>query len=385
MDFRKNILFLHKILGLTTGNVVFIVAVTGCCWAFREEIESLYDDYKKVAPREEAMLMPSEVKAIGQSVFPNNTIHGALFKKADDAIEVIFYDAKPEFYQSVFLNPYSGEVIQIDDHLSGFFAFALKGHMRLWLPKEIGEQVVGVSILLFMVMLISGVILWWPKKWKNRKQRLKFDWKTTTRWKRKNFDLHSIIGFYICSLALLLAFTGSVMSYNWFKYGVYKAAGGENTTEFVIPENRSKAPGISKKTLPVDELLAKLQKESPGAAGFELHYPATDTASIYVEVSNSEGLYYDADYRFFDRHTLEELETPSIYGKYGKAPVADKIVRMNYDIHIGAIGGLAGKIIAFMVSLLTAGLPITGILIWWGRYKKKERGIGAERRAVFSE
>jgi uncharacterized iron-regulated membrane protein len=96
-------------------------------------------------------------------------------------------------------------------------------------------------------------------------------------------------------------------------------------------------------------------------------------------------LYYDADYRFFDRHTLEELETPSIYGKYGKAPVADKIVRMNYDIHIGAIGGLAGKIIAFMVSLLTAGLPITGILIWWGRYKKKERGIGAERRAVFSE
>lgn len=49
----------------------------------------------------------------------------------------------------------------------------------------------------------------------------------------------------------------------------------------------------------------------------------------------------------FDQHTLEEIETPSIYGKYENAKVADKILRMNYDIHIGAIGGIAGKIIAF--------------------------------------
>ena len=46
---------------------------------------------------------------------------------------------------------------------------------------------------------------------------------------------------------------------------------------------------------------------------------------------------------------------------------------MNYDIHIGAIGGIAGKIIAFLVSLLTASLPVTGVLLWYGRnYKKKK-------------
>ncbi|MCG2419050.1 PepSY domain-containing protein [Aequorivita sp. F47161] len=372
MTFKKLVFQIHKILGLSTGVVVFIVAITGCSWAFRDEIESLYDDYKKVAPQETAILTPTEAKDIAKSVFPNNTVHGTLFKKADDAIEVIFYDAKPEFYQSVFLNPYSGKIIQVDDHLSGFFAFILKGHMRLWLPKEIGEQVVGVSVLIFILILISGFILWLPKRRKNLKQRTKFNWKKTTKWKRKNFDLHAIIGFYVCALALVVAFTGSVLSYNWLKYALYKTVGGEKEARFIIPENISKSVdtyGVK----PMDFLIAKLQKESPNATSYELHYPKTPDESIYVEVSNSEGLYYNADFRFFDQNTLEEIETPSIYGKYKDAKVADKILRMNYDIHIGAIGGIAGKIIAFVVSLLIASLPVTGTLLWYGRtYKKKK-------------
>ncbi|SHF70379.1 Uncharacterized iron-regulated membrane protein [Arenibacter palladensis] len=374
MNLRKIIFELHKILGLTTGIVVFIVAITGCCWAFRDEIESLYDDYKKVSPQNEPILTPTEAKMYAKEVFPDNHIHGTLFKKADDAIEVIFYDPEPEFYQSVFLNPYTGKVIQVDDHLSGFFAFILKGHMRLWLPKEIGEQVVGASILIFMVIILSGIFLWVPKKRKNLKQRLKFNWKDTTRWKRKNFDLHTIIGFYICSLALILAFTGSVMSYNWMKYVLYKSLGGDKEAAFIIPENIG-SPSQGKGVLPIDLLIPKLQAASPNAESFELHYPTGPDASIYVEVSNSSGLYYDSDFRFFDQHTLEEIETPSIYGKYENAKVADKILRMNYDIHIGAIGGIAGKIIAFLVSLLTASLPVTGILLWYGRTYKKKKSL----------
>lgn len=373
MTLKQFIFQAHKILGLATGLVVFIVAITGCAWAFREEIESTYDDYKKVTPLNQPILTPSEAKALATEVFPNHHIHGTLFQKADDAIEVIFYDAEPEFYQSVFLNPYSGTVIHVEDHLSGFFAFILKGHTRLWLPKAFGEQLVGVSILIFILIIISGLFLWWPKKRKNLKQRVTFDWKSTTKWKRKNFDLHSIVGFYICSLALVLAFTGSIMSYNWLSQLTYSAMGGDKETEFIIPQNTSVAEDSKDGRLPMDDLITKLQTELPNAESFELHYPDTDTASIYVEISNSTGLHYDADFRFFDQHTLEEIETPSVYGTYADATVPDKIIRMNYDIHIGAIGGIAGKIIAFLVSLLVASLPVTGILMWYGRnYKKKK-------------
>lgn len=372
MSFKKKILILHKILGLATGVVVFIVAITGCCWAFRYEIESIYDDYKTVTPLDQPFLTPTKAKIISEKVFPNNTIHGTVFGKANEAIEVVFYDAEPEFYQSVFLNPYSGEVIQIDDHLSGFFAFILKGHIRLWLPKAIGEQLVGASILIFILIIISGFILWIPKKRKNIKQRIKFDWKPTTRWKRKNFDLHTVIGFYICSLALVLAFTGSVMSYNWLKYVVYKSTGGDKVPAFIIPENISNNSTINTETLPIDLLIVKLKKESPDAESFELHYPESDSSSVYIEVSNSKDLFYDSDFRFFDQNTLKEIETPGVYGKYSDAKVPEKILRMNYDIHIGAIGGIIGKIIAFIISFLTASLPVTGVLLWYGRNYKKQ-------------
>nr|WP_317042014.1 PepSY domain-containing protein [Algoriphagus alkaliphilus] len=39
----------------------------------------------------------------------------------------------------------------------------LDGHFYLWLPAEIGQPVVASFTLVFLVMVISGWILWWPK------------------------------------------------------------------------------------------------------------------------------------------------------------------------------------------------------------------------------
>lgn len=375
MASTKKIFFqLHKYLGLVTGIVVFVVAITGCCWAFKEEIESFLGDSVQITLQDQPILTPTQAKTFAKEVFPDQSIHGVLFEHGAQPVEVIFYDAEPEFYQSVFLNPYSGEVIEVKDHMSGFFAFILKGHIRMWLPKEIGEQLVSASVLIFLLIIISGIVVWFPKKRKNLDQRLKFKWKKTTKWKRKNYDLHAITGFYICSLAFVLAFTGSVISYNWLKYVVYKSIGGEKEASFIIPDNNSAPPKLVTQEKPIDRLIVKLMKESPNAVSYELHYPHDEDESIYVELANSEGLYYNNDYRFFDQHTLEEIETPGIYGKYKDAKLSDKVLRMNYDIHIGAIGGIAGKILAFIISLLTASLPVTGFLMWYGRnYKKKKK------------
>ncbi|GAA4270781.1 PepSY-associated TM helix domain-containing protein [Aquimarina gracilis] len=365
-------------MGLTTGLVVFIVSITGCLWVFKEEIESFYDDHKYVAPQDQEFLVASKIKEQAEKIIPNRTIHGVVYGKQHEAIEVVFYEAEPQiFYQSVFLNPYSGEFIKRIDNDSGFFGFVLKGHLRLWLPDAIGSRVVSYSVLMFLIILVSGLVLWWPRNNKNWKQRLKFDWNTKTRWKRKNFDLHTVVGFYIMSFGLILAFTGCVMAFNWFYFIAYKAAGGDNDPRFVIPESEQVIASTTKSNYEYDRLIPILKNKYKDAHSFELHYPENDTTSILVEVSNSKGLYYNMDYLFFDQYTLEEIETPSIYGKYKNARFADKVIRMNYDIHIGAIGGIVGKIIAFLVSLICASLPVSGILLWYGKqYKNKKKPKG---------
>ena len=370
---RKTLLKIHRILGLLTGLVVFVVSVTGCLWAFKEEIEANYNDYKYVQVKESIpFIKASQVKQIAEKIIPNKTIHGVVYGRPNEALEVVFYQAKPEiFYQSVFLNPYTGEFIKRENHTVGFFAFVLKGHMWLWLPKAIGEWVVSISVLMFLFIIVSGLFLWWPKKNKNWKQRLKFDWNDKTRWKRKNFDLHTVVGFYTASLALVLAFTGCVMAFGWFYYITYLAVGGDKNPRFVIPNSEKVIADIDREE-EYDKLIPALKEKYTNAHSFEFHYPESDTTTILVEVENSKGLHYDMDYLFFDQYTLKELEPESIYRKYAKADFSDTVIRMNYDIHIGAIGGIAGKIIAFLASLLCASLPVTGVLLWYGRkYKKK--------------
>jgi uncharacterized iron-regulated membrane protein len=50
-----------------------------------------------------------------------------------------------------------------------------------------------------------------------------------------------------------------------------------------------------------------------------------------------------------------------------------KLENMNYDIHVGQIAGLPGKILAFIASLISASLPVTGFMIWLGKRNKKPK------------
>jgi uncharacterized iron-regulated membrane protein len=55
---------------------------------------------------------------------------------------------------------------------------------------------------------------------------------------------------------------------------------------------------------------------------------------------------------------------------------------MNYDIHVGAIAGLPGKILAFLISLLCSSLPVTGFLVWYGKKVKAKTPKRKDRRAL---
>lgn len=377
--FRKVVRQLHLILGLASGLVVFVVAVTGCLWVFQEEIRSWSNDLPAVRRLNSPVIAPLEARRIAETALPGRHVHGTLYD-ADERqpVEVIFYEAEPEFYQSVFLHPYTGEVFRIDNKLEGFFPFVLDGHMHLWLPEGVGSEIVAWGTVIFVVMLISGMVLWWPRKKKGRRQRFWFRWKDSTAWKRKNFDLHAIAGFYVFAVALIIAFSGLIMTFEAFEEFTYnKVLGGDRQTKFVWPASTGTGAATADELAPIDRLLPLLREKFPHALDFEVHYPFSDTASIYVELGYEDGVYYSADYRFFDQHTLEEVETPSIYGRYAEAGFSEKVMRMNYDTHVGAIGGLPGKILAFIASFVCASLPVSGVLIYWGRKRKKKDAASA--------
>jgi uncharacterized iron-regulated membrane protein len=377
MKLKKSIGKIHLWLGLSSGLLVFIIAITGCIYAFQAEIQDLTQPYRFVEHQQKPVLMPSELKAIAEKELPGKKIHAVLYPKPGKATEVIFYNAEPEYYYLVYLNPFTGDVLKVKDASAGFFPFILDGHFYLWLPHEVGRPVVATATLVFLVMLISGLVLWWPKNKKATKQRFSIRW--SARWRRKNYDLHNVLGFYATWIAIILAATGLVWGFDWYAEGYYKLAGGEKSLFYMEPKSdstflyRSEVPAI-------DRLYTMMRLENPTAEVLEVHIPETAGSSIEISINPDDETYWQADYRYFDQYTLEELSVDHIYGKSANASLADNLMRMNYDIHTGAVLGLPGKIIAFFASLIVASLPITGFYIWWGR-KQKDKQKKLEKAA----
>ncbi|ESU28875.1 putative iron-regulated transmembrane protein [Flavobacterium limnosediminis JC2902] len=367
---KKAIRKIHLWLGLASGIIVFIIAITGCIYAFQMEIKDMIEDYRFIDKQDAPYMLPSELQKIAQKELPNKHLHAIEYNGPEEAAEGIFFNNEPRYYYTVYMNPYNGKIIKTIDLDKGFFPFILDGHFYLWLPQEIGQTVVATATLIFVLMIISGFILWFPKNRKAAKQRFWFQWKESLKWKRRNYDLHNITGFYVMSIALIFAVTGLVWGFPWFAYCYYTAMGGEKSLIYEDPVSVRPKTADAKIANPLDKAWLMMQKEYPTAKSIEVHPPETDSSSIAANANPEAGTYWKIDYRYYDQYTLKEKQVNHVWGRYPTTTNSDKVMRMNYDIHTGAILGLPGKIFAFLISLLIASLPVTGFLIWWGRKKK---------------
>jgi uncharacterized iron-regulated membrane protein len=366
---KKAILKIHLWLGLSSGILVFIIAITGCLYAFQEEIQDYTEEYRFVTKQEKSFLFPSQLEEIARKAIPNKVLHAIKYNGSLQSAEAIFFHYEPSYHYIVYLNPYTGELLKKTNMEEGFFSFILDGHFYLWLPHEIGQTVTATATLVFLIMLITGFILWYPKNKSAAKQRFWFKWKKGIKWKRKNYDLHNITGLYVLIIAVIFAITGLVWGFQWFAYSYYTTLGGEKSLIYEDPISIIQTKAIKK---PLDQIWTLMQKEYPKAKSIEVHPPESASSSIAANANPEEGTYWKIDYRYFDQYNLEEQKVEHIFGRYKEAKIADKLMLLNYDIHTGAVFGLAGKIFAFLISLLIASLPITGFYIWWGRNRKSE-------------
>jgi uncharacterized iron-regulated membrane protein len=358
---------IHLWLGLSVGLIVVFLGITGCMLAFQREIESVTHTYAYVKSESREFLPPSEIGKIAQATLPDKSMHSVTYGEKDKSVQVTFYHVDPGYYYIVYINPYSGEVLKVKDMSRDFFRVLIDGHFYLWLPPGIGQPIVATATLIFLLMMITGLILWWPRNKAARKQRFRIKW--NARWRRVNYDLHNVFGFYMTWVAIFIALTGLVFGFQWFAKTVYwTTSGGKQMTEYYEP---SAGKAIPSDIPAIDRIYEMMKAAYKTAETIEVHYPLNDSVAIGAGANPDAGTYWKIDYRWFDQRTLKEIDVKHLYGRFTTASTADKIARMNYDLHVGAIGGITTKIIAFFASLIAASLPVTGFYIWWGRRRKR--------------
>lgn len=359
--FKKWVRKIHLWLGLASGFIVFIVAITGCIFVFHDEIRDLTQDWRKITPQDQNFVLPSILQQKVKERYPGADVSMVVYQNSERPAHIFtIVDGTP---YNIYFNPYSGQLLHMQNLNRDFFLIVEEIHMYLLLPEKIGRQVVGVSTIIFVFLIMSGLFLWWPKKKKNLPKNLRIRW--NARWRRVNYDWHKVTGTYISLLALVIALAGLGFSYEWMHeaFYVFGNLGKDYPEDHVSPEiGETEDPAAAD---PVDLAFMKTVELMP-KSGMYFTWEQGEEASI-VTGAYPEALEFDHQSNFyFHPQTGELLRTHY----YADKSTGLKLQEMNYGLHTGQYFGLPGKILAFLVSLFVAGLPVSGFMIWWGRKKK---------------
>lgn len=382
MKFRKIAYQLHLWIGLVSGIIVFIVCLAGAIWAvgINGWIGSANESLK-VPVEDSRLLLPSELFELSKDSLNGYSPQSISYGKGE-AVSIRSYG--DDYSLEISVNPYHGDILKVKNNRQDgeykytFWDYMRWGHRALWLPWEVGRVIVNYGTLAFVIVLITGLIIWFPKSKKAAKNRLWFNWKKTTPTKRRIFDLHSVLGFYICFILLAVAITGMVWGLEWWSKGLYKiTSGGKDLPEWRVAQSDSLNINNAMTVYStVDRVFEKLVSENPEAEYINISIPdSTDKASaVGATVYINKDTYYNSDRYSFDRYSLEEIKIDGPYnGKYTEADFGDKFRRMNYEIHIGAIFGTPGRILVFLSALFGASLPVSGLYIYIKMRAKKKR------------
>jgi len=353
---------IHLWLGLATGVIVFIISITGCIYVFEEEIRSFSKEEKLYVPVQEKPFIGLEkiVENFEKEVPKQKITLIKINQKVPNAT-VEIGTKKKTFY----FNPYNATLINSEKQ--DWLTVIRKLHTNLLLG-ETGGFIQRWAVVIFAIMLLTGLILWFPQQIRSLKQSLTVKWKGT--FKRVNYDLHNVLGFYASFFLIVIVSTGLFFAFKEVK----------NAAAFVTGTKLSEGRKVH----------SEMIHQESSAARYDLiyktenqNYPGANTITFSIKKSEEIRLRMLYPYKwsrkqntfFFNAETGQMLR----YKLYEDFNAADLIEASNYDIHTGRFFGLFGKIIAFLASLIAASLPITGFIIWLKKKKKSKKKAPAKK------
>lgn len=365
---------IHLYLGLAAGLVIMVTCITGAALVFEKELQhSIYRERYYVDAGTSRLPLDTLASSVRRAI-PGAVVAGIkVYTEDDRSVEISYNEQGKEQSGQAFVNPYTGELISLYSYRNTFFYTIFALH-RWLLAGDTGKMIVGVSTVIFLFILITGIILWWPKK-KKLKQRLKL--KLDGGWKRINHDLHIVIGFYSAIFLFVFAFTGLAWSFKWFNDGIYWVTGTENKR----PDPPASTFVAGEKTISWEDAYKQISAQVLDVQYYNLNSPKDSVAAISVSTLSVTPVHEKAsDQYFLDQYTGSMIGS----ALYADRNLGQRVRSLFYPFHVGSIGGLPGRIVAFLACVAGFTFPVTGVILWLNRLKKEKKKAAKKSNAVKS-
>lgn len=364
---------IHLFLALASGLFIMTACLTGSVLVFEQELQHALYPQRYYAKAEKEMQLPigsildalhnshPDIKVASVKIYTDPTRNLEMSVTQENGQGRIAGKKAEGTKMTAFVDPYSGAMVELYVYGESFFYTVMSLH-RWLLADDIGKLIMGISMLFFLGIMVTGVVIWWPKTMALLKQRTSIKWKAG--WKRVSYDLHHALGIYSVMFLFIFAFTSLVWSFQWFNDGIYTLT---NSSKDPIKPPPSEL--INEHVVPIseDNIMADIYDRVPNAVFYSIA-PPKDSVGVYAVTVLKRGAAHEnaTDQHYYDQYSGAYLSTV----QFGDRPLGQRIRATVKPIHTSSIWGLPSKILGWIVCLFGATFPITGVIMWLSRIKK---------------
>ncbi|WP_375584762.1 PepSY-associated TM helix domain-containing protein [Cyclobacterium xiamenense] len=390
---RKCINDIHLWAGLISGLVLLIVCLTGTLYVYNTEIrEWAASHLYRVAevPEEQRRLTVETILGSGREFIEGDIKGVRIPYEANRSIQVV---ARAEGDQSrfgttYFFDPYTAAYLgnsKEPNPAAEVMGYLFSLHRWLLLDRieepligeldnrKLGSYITGSATLLFTLGVLTGLVIWVPKKTRYWRKGLKI--KFDSNWKRINHDLHNTLAFYSAIVLFLMGATGPYWSFPWYREGLKKTLGTYQECKETGPEKGLAADKAAKDTeevavFPLDEYVEVVERALPYSGSYSIDLPQQGSREIRIRKQRA-GFFAPAaaDQVVVDAGTKAITEM----SLFRDQPFNQRVSRSIKALHVGNVYGSFSKLLYFISCLIATSLPVTGTLIWINKMKKTKQ------------
>lgn len=386
---RKALFWIHLGAGTAAGLVILMMSATGVLLTYERQILGWAErsGWPEPPPGIERLSI-DELLAEARAV-PGAPSYDSVSVSAAEQAPVQLRAGRRD---RVWLDPWSGaSMADPAGAWRDFFAEVTAWHR--WFAvgdaeRDTARQITGAANLVFLLLAVSGLVLWWPQAWRWPwlRGRLWFRCRYATG-KARDYNWHHVLGFWCALPLIVITATASVFYYTWANDLVYRIVGDEPPCRDCGPPpgplGQRERDRTSAEVLPpaaAGRSLQELLDAASVAAGdwrtltLTLPQPGAATVSVRVDRGNG-GQPQLTETLTLDRNSAAVVAREA-FAAQAPGTRARSIVRF---LHTGEVLGVAGQTLAGLASLAGALLVWTGLAL---AYRRLVRPLLQRRRQL---
>ena len=359
MQFRKLLFWLHLIAGCLGGLVILIMSFTGVLLTYERQILARVErGAYAVTPGPLRLPLEGLLTRVVEQRGPLPAGTNVTVRSYTTAPVELNFGKEGMRY----VDPFTGQILGSPDRQWRSFFEKVKAYHR-WLAGEgewraVGRAVTGACTLAFLVLALSGIYLWLPRKW-TRQHLAPITWfRAGLSGKARDFNWHNVIGIWSVVPLFFVILSALPISYPWANRLIYQITGTTMPKQETAPQAKATSDFGG-----FDRLWLKATQQSPDWQS--ISFRLTSASPLAFTIDRGDGGQPQLRGTLtLDRETAELVQ----WEGFSDFNTGRQVRGFSRFLHTGEALGIIGQTIAGLASLGGAFLVYTGLMLAWRRF-----------------